>query len=37
MKGKNHDITLCYLKVTQLKYKDTYRGRVNGWRKNYKQ
>ena len=32
---KKHDLTICCLQETHFKYKDTYRLKVNGWRKIY--
>ena len=33
MDEKNQDSTICCLKETHFKYKDTYRIKVKGWRK----
>ena len=34
-KKKKPQPTICYLQKTHIKYKDTYRLKVNGWGKRY--
>ena len=34
---KSHDASVCYIQETHLTHKDTYRLKINGWKKIYQE